>query len=239
MKQTKEPKAEKKTGKKKQKAEIPRYLSPLEEQSRQLLQSVDDLTEEMNGYYEKLLQEDLSVEALSRAQSYRRAADNLKKATRRTYDMQDELGARAKDIQKQRKFKTLASTPSNASIDLKEKQSRHFAEGINFYKLMLIFFIGCFLGVVIETTWCLLTKGYFESRAGLVYGPFNLVYGVGALVLTLCLYKFRNRGMWLSFLSSILVGSVVEYVCSWVQELMFGTRSWDYSNMPFNINGRI
>ena len=32
---------------------------------------------------------------------------------------------------------------------------------------------------------------------------------------------------------------MVEYGCSWVQELMFGTRSWDYSNMPFNINGRI
>ncbi len=36
-----------------------------------------------------------------------------------------------------------------------------------------------------------------------------------------------------------MVGSVVEYVCSWGQELLFGSRSWDYSHMPFNLNGRI
>ena len=35
------------------------------------------------------------------------------------------------------------------------------------------------------------------------------------------------------------IGSVVEYVCSWGQEALFGSRSWDYSNIPFNLNGRI
>lgn len=28
-------------------------------------------------------------------------------------------------------------------------------------------------------------NGYIESRAGLVYGPFNLLYGVGAVCLTI------------------------------------------------------
>ena len=37
----------------------------------------------------------------------------------------------------------------------------------------------------------------------------------------------------------MIVGSAVEYFCSWGQELVFGSRSWDYSGMPFNINGRI
>ena len=37
----------------------------------------------------------------------------------------------------------------------------------------------------------------------------------------------------------MIVGSVVEYICSWGQELVFGSRSWDYSQMPFNLNGRI
>ena len=100
-------------------------------------------------------------------------------------------------------------------------------------------FIGSFFGVIIEMLWCLVSRGYIESRAGLVYGPFNLLYGFGAVVLTVTLYKFRNRGAWISFLGGIIVGSVVEYVCSWGQELVFGTRSWDYSKMPFNINGRI
>ena len=100
-------------------------------------------------------------------------------------------------------------------------------------------FIGCFGGVVIELMWCLLTNGYLESRSGLVYGPFNMVYGAGALVLTIALYRYRNRGRWLSFLGGFLVGSALEYFCSWAQEMLFGSVSWDYSHMPFNINGRI
>ena len=72
-----------------------------------------------------------------------------------------------------------------------------------------------------------------------MYGPFNLLYGVGAVVLTLFLYQFRNRGAWLSFFGGAIVGSLVEYICSWGQELIFGSRSWDYSNVPFNLNGRI
>ena len=35
------------------------------------------------------------------------------------------------------------------------------------------------------------------------------------------------------------IGSVVEYACSWVMEVFFGSKSWDYSQMPFNLNGRI
>lgn len=121
-----------------------------------------------------------------------------------------------------------------------ESQDKHFfAKGLNIYKLLLICFIGSFVGVVVEMLWCLIKNEYIESRAGLVYGPFNLLYGAGAVALTVCLYKFRNRGAWLSFLGGMLVGSILEYVCSWGQEIVLGSRSWDYSNMPFNINGRI
>lgn len=59
------------------------------------------------------------------------------------------------------------------------------------------------------------------------------------MALSLALYRFRNHGKWLSFLGGMLVGSVVEYICSWGQETLFGSRSWDYSQMPFNFNGRI
>ena len=87
--------------------------------------------------------------------------------------------------------------------------------------------------------WCLIRNGYLESRSGLVYGPFNLLYGAGAVALTVCLYRFRNRSGWISFLGGMLVGTVVEYLCSWGQEALFGSRSWDYSAMPFNLNGRV
>ena len=72
-----------------------------------------------------------------------------------------------------------------------------------------------------------------------MYGPFNLLYGVGAVALTVCLYRFRNHSSWISFLGGMIVGSVVEYICSFGQEALFGSRSWDYSHMPFNLGGRI
>ncbi|MBE6550832.1 MAG: hypothetical protein E7665_01720 [Ruminococcaceae bacterium] len=171
--------------------------------------------------------------------SYRRASHNILKESRHLISMTDELNARLTDLTKGKNRKLIPAPPANSVIDLAEQKSRHFASGLNMYKILLICFIGSFLGVVIEMIWCLLRNGYIESRAGLVYGPFNLLYGAGAAVLSAALYKFRNKGSWLSFGGGMIVGSAVEYVCSFLQELAFGSRSWDYSEMPFNINGRI
>lgn len=57
--------------------------------------------------------------------------------------------------------------------------------------------------------------------------------------MTVFLYKYRNRGTSFSFIGGMIIGSIVEYAFSWGQELIFGSRSWDYSSAPFNLHGRI
>lgn len=114
-----------------------------------------------------------------------------------------------------------------------------FAQGLNFYKLSWVFFLGCFLGVVIETIWCLLRYRKLESRKGLVWGPFNLVYGFGALVITVGLYPLRDSRDLFIFVAGSLLGGIFEYVCSVIQEKVTGTISWDYKDFPLNLNGRI
>ena len=152
----------------------------------------------------------------------------------------DELEARMKDINKStKKHLLLKPAPANSYIDQKENEINSFAKGVNTYKICLLLFIGSFVGVVIETIWCLFTNGYIESRQGLVWGPFNLLYGVGALVLTLTLYRYRNRSSSISFYGGMVVGSILEYFCSLFQEILIGSTSWDYSSMPFNLDGRI
>ncbi len=100
------------------------------------------------------------------------------------------------------------------------------AYGLNFYKLFWVFFIGCFAGVVVETLWCMATWHKIESSTGLVLGPFNPVYGFGAVLMTICLYRFRHkRDLWI-FLTGIVLGDAFEYLCSFVQEKLFGTVSW-------------
>lgn len=129
--------------------------------------------------------------------------------------------------------------PNTAYLEKQEQLIGHFAKGLNFYKLFWIFFIGSILGVVIEVVWCIGTRGVYESRVGLIYGPFNLVYGFGALAMGIGLYWMRGKRDLSIFCGGIIIGSIIEYVCSFVQEYMFGSISWDYANFPFNLNGRI
>ena len=115
----------------------------------------------------------------------------------------------------------------------------HFAHGFNFYKVFWVFFIGCFLGVMLETVFVWITSGSYMNRTGLVYGPFNLVYGIGAVLMTVCLRPLqKQRDLWI-FLGGALLGGAYEYTCSWLQEQVLGTVSWDYSEMPFNLGGRV
>lgn len=107
------------------------------------------------------------------------------------------------------------------------------------YHLFWLFFIGCFLGVLIEMFWWFLKTGIWESRRGLIYGPFNLVYGFGALLITILLYRFREKPMKVIFVLGFFIGAVFEYTCSLFQEIAFQTVSWDYGTSFFSLNGRI
>ena len=114
-----------------------------------------------------------------------------------------------------------------------------FARGCCFYKLVWLFFIGAFLGDIIETIFCRITVGVRMSRSSVVYGPFSIVWGLGAVLLTAVLYKYRNRSDSYIFLVGTVVGGAYEYICSVFTELVFGTVFWDYSHLPFNLGGRI
>ncbi len=113
-----------------------------------------------------------------------------------------------------------------------------FAFGLNFNKLFWLFVIGCVFGTILETIWAFATLGVFEFRVGLVYGPFIPVYGGGAVLITVCLYKLYRAKDIVIYIASAIIGAAFEFFCSYFQELMFGTVSWDYSNTPFNIQGR-
>ena len=105
-----------------------------------------------------------------------------------------------------------------------------------FLKLFWIFVFGCIMGYVMEVIFNFVRTGEFETRQGLIYGPFAPVYGIGTLAFYLILPKFKK--MWQVFLVSGVLGGVTEYLCSFFQEKLFGTISWDYSNQLFNFNGR-
>ncbi|MBR3869773.1 MAG: putative ABC transporter permease [Clostridia bacterium] len=108
-----------------------------------------------------------------------------------------------------------------------------------FHKYVYIFFFCCVIGFTIETIWCFIKNGYIESRQSLVYGPFSVAYGMGGILLTFVLGKFKKSSNIKIFFIAFLAGTITEYICSLGQEIVFGSVAWDYSHLPLNINGRV
>lgn len=110
---------------------------------------------------------------------------------------------------------------------------------VSLRRLFWIFFIASFLGANIETAFMLLTRGELQNRSGVLFGTFSLVWGFGAVLFTLCFRRFQGRGGVRVLLGGALVGAGYEYLCSWLQEVLFGACFWDYSHLPFNLHGRV
>ncbi|WP_099205058.1 putative ABC transporter permease [Scatolibacter rhodanostii] len=125
------------------------------------------------------------------------------------------------------------------NLHLEPGEPKPFAHGISFTKLFWVFMIGNVIGFLVETFWCLLSPPHeFQLRVSVVIGPFVLVYGFGAVILTLLLHRFYHKKSFYLFLVSMLTGAYFEYFCSWFQEVIFGSVSWDYTNSTLNLGGR-
>ncbi len=132
------------------------------------------------------------------------------------------------------------SQPLQAITEVEHEGSKKvFARGCGFHKLVWLFMIGSFLGDVTETIFCRLTMGYWMSRSSVVYGRFSIVWGLGIVLLTLLLHRYKDRSDRYIFVFGTVIGGAYEYACSVFTELAFGTVFWDYSGIPFNLGGRI
>ena len=112
-------------------------------------------------------------------------------------------------------------------------------EKLGFYELFYIFLFGCLIGYVVEVLWSYYRFRRFVNHTSLVIGPFNMVYGFTAAVLSLVLFRFKKSNIGVLFILSFITGSVLEYGISFCMEKLVGFVAWDYSRYILNINGRI
>ena len=129
--------------------------------------------------------------------------------------------------------------PKTVKVEKEAKDKTVFAYGCGFYKLVVLFFVGAFVGDIIETIFCRITMGEWMSRSSVVWGPFSIVWGLAIAAATLMLYKYKDRSDGFLFLIGTGLGGAYEYLCSVFTEVVFGTVFWDYSDIPFNLGGRI
>ena len=76
------------------------------------------------------------------------------------------------------------------------------------YELLWLFLIYSFLGWVLETVIATVRQRKVVNR-GLINGPFCIIYGIGAVLITIWLQELS--GLWL-FLFSAVYASVVEWI---------------------------
>lgn len=107
----------------------------------------------------------------------------------------------------------------------------------NAQKVILYFFIYSFLGWVMEVIYAMFVERQFVNR-GFLYGPICPIYGFGALILIGSLRNVKGNKL-LKFIIAVVAFSVFEYIVSYVLELLFNQRWWDYSNDILNLQGRI
>lgn len=129
---------------------------------------------------------------------------------------------------------------------LKQKKSDKQTTGttalcqqITYQKLFWLFMIGSVVGIVAEGLWCILKKGTWEYHPATVWGPFCIIYGVGAIAVYIVSIILKGKKFPVQFISYTIAGGLVEYVSSWVQELIFHSTSWDYRDHFMNIGGRV
>jgi len=103
-------------------------------------------------------------------------------------------------------------------------------------KIFWIFIIGSVFGFFAEMLYALVYTRTLEIRQGLIYGPFIQIYGMGAVAYYILISKIQEPRK--AFFSGMIMGGSLEYLCSFFQEIFFGTISWEYSHLFMNLNGR-
>ena len=113
-----------------------------------------------------------------------------------------------------------------------------------FFYFMLYSILGWIYEVFLEVV---VYKWGFSNR-GVLFGPYCIIYGIGALVLLFLLYNFRKKSIYvwklnvtpiLVFVAIVVITTIIELIGSYIMEFTSGKWLWDYTGYNFEFQGRI
>lgn len=138
-------------------------------------------------------------------------------------------------------FASIKNRLENAYPTFSKKNLKHVTlpEGITFTHIFYLFIICAFVGALIEIVYCRFSMHRWMSRSSIIFGQFSFVWGFAIVLITLLFYRFKNKNNFTLFILGTILGGAYEYFCSVYTEVVYGTIFWDYSKIPFNLNGRI
>ena len=113
-----------------------------------------------------------------------------------------------------------------------------------FFYFMLYSILGWIYEVFLEVV---VYRWGFSNR-GVLFGPYCIIYGVGALILIFSLSGLKEKRICVGkipvtpvfvFIGIVVITTVVELIGSYIMEFTTGGWLWDYTRFPFNFEGRI
>ena len=102
-------------------------------------------------------------------------------------------------------------------------------------QLLWLFFLYSFIGWILETITAAIKQKHFVNR-GLVNLPFCILYGSAAVFLSI--FGSDLDGFWL-YIGAVILATLFEWISGHLIEKIYHERWWDYSDMPFNLDGYI
>lgn len=99
------------------------------------------------------------------------------------------------------------------------------------------FMLYSFLGWLYESVLYTLITGY-PTNSGFLYGPFCPIYGFGSIIGIILFYN-RIDSVIAIFLISFFIEGLFEFLIGTILENIFHKKWWDYSELNFNIKGRV
>ena len=72
----------------------------------------------------------------------------------------------------------------------------------------------------------------------ILFSPFCPIYGIGAAFFIVLLSEYKESKVKL-FIMGAIAGTIFEYICSYILQVIYGSMFWDYSYTTYQINGRV
>jgi uncharacterized membrane protein len=94
------------------------------------------------------------------------------------------------------------------------------------------------MGWIVECIACSINQKKLVHDRGFLIGPYCPIYGYGAMYMYFFLSRYYHEPITL-FVMAVVGTSTLEFMTSYLMEKIFKARWWDYSQVRFNLEGRI
>ena len=118
------------------------------------------------------------------------------------------------------------------------EEKNEILEKSKYHKFLWYTIIFSLLGLIIELTVCEIQKEMFKESFGCILGPLCIFYGIGSSIILISLEKLKGHKIKL-FIYGGLIGSLVEYLISFMLEAILGINLWNLEWSNFKLNKRI